>query len=91
LFGLESSWPFGIGTIKDFFQDEGMFPVMDRLNSLVRDGAMLGAVFFSILVDIPSGPLALETSRTAIISHTSDSEQSTSSLGQEVETVGLAW
>jgi hypothetical protein len=63
---------------------------MDKLNSLVRDGAMLGAVLFSILVDIPSGPLALETSRAASISHTSDSEQSTSSMGEEVETVGLA-
>ena len=55
----------------------------------MRDGAILGAVYFSILVDIPSGPLAFVMSRAASRSHTSDSEQSRSSMGQEVESAGL--
>ena len=83
---------FWYRTIRDFFQARGMFPVdMDRLNSLVRDGAILGTVYFSILVDIPSGPLAFVMSRAASISHTSDSEQSKSLMGQEVETAGLVF
>ena len=43
---MESSLPFSVGTIRDLFQARGMFPVdMDRLNSLVSDGVILGAEF----------------------------------------------
>ena len=48
----------------------------DRLNRLVKEGAMLNSVPFSILVDMPSGPLAFTVSRAASISQTSDLEQS---------------
>ena len=37
---------------------------VERLNNLVIDGAILGAVSFSIWLEILSGPLALETSRS---------------------------
>ena len=36
--------------------------LMDRLNSSVIDGAILGATAFSILAEIPSGPLDLVVS-----------------------------
>ena len=61
----------------------------DRLNNLVREGAMLNAVLFSILADMPSGPLVLVTSRAASISQTSDSELRISS-GQS-ELAGVSW
>ena len=63
---------------------------MDRLNNLVREGVMhmQGAVLFSILGDMPSGPLDFVTSRAANISHTSGSVQRSSS-GQ-VEESGVA-
>ena len=49
-----------------------MVPVeIDRLNSLVREGAILGAVHFNILADNPSGPLAFVVSRAAKKSYTS--------------------
>ena len=35
---------------------------MEILKSLARDGEMLVAVYLSILMDIPSGPLALVAS-----------------------------
>ena len=81
--GLESSWFLGIGTINDFFYTDGMVPVVsDKLKSLVIEGAILYAVHFSILADMPSCPLALDGSRAANKSPTSDSEQGISS-GQE--------
>ncbi len=43
---------------------------IDRLNSLVRGGAILGAVHFNILADNPSGPLTFVVSRAAKKLHT---------------------
>ena len=51
----------------------------DRLNISVSEEAILGAVYLSILADIPSWPLALVTSSTARRSHTSCSQHITSS------------
>ena len=71
---------FGIGTIVDLFhiicsrQRE-----RDRLKSLVTDGVMLVAVNFSILADIPSGPLDLLVSKDERRSNTSSSVQRYSS------------
>jgi len=40
---------FGIGDIMDSFQSSGIMPThMERLNSLVTDGAILSAVCFNI-------------------------------------------
>ena len=64
---------------------------MDRLNNLVREGAMQGAVLFSILGDMPSGPLDFVTSRTANISHTSESVQRSSSGQVEESISGVGW
>ena len=57
---------FGIGTTSDFFHVDGIVAVCkDRLNNLVSDGVILQAVYFSILAEMPSWPLALDTSRDA--------------------------
>ena len=78
-----------MGTTDDFFHAEGRMPVVkDKLKSLVSEGAMLYAVLFSILADIPSRPVALVGSRATSRSHTSDSEQSISSGRVEVECGG---
>ena len=53
--------------------------VRDKLKSLKIEGAMLYAVLLSILVDMSSCPLALDGSRVANRSHTSDLEQRISS------------
>ena len=45
----------------------------ERLNNLVIDGVILSAVYFNILAEMPSWPLALDTSRDASRSYTSDS------------------
>ena len=69
-----------MGTTDDFFHANGRVPVIkERLKSLVSEGVMLYAVFFSILADIPSRPVALVGSKATNRSHTSDSEQSVSS------------
>ena len=48
------------------FHTEGRFLVVkDTLKSFVSEGAMLAAVYFSILAEIPSDPEALETSSAA--------------------------
>ncbi len=83
-----------MGTIKDFFQRDGMVPVVrDRLKSLVIEGAILYAVFLSILADIPSCPLALDESKAANRSPTSDSEQRISSgqVGCREVAPGVEW
>ena len=69
-----------------------MVPVeIDRLNSLVREGVLLGAVHFNILADNPSGPLAFVVSRAAKKSYTSSSEQRNSSGQVEIEPAGVDW
>ncbi len=66
----------GIGAIMDSFQPSGILPTrMERLNSLVIDGAMQDAVCFNIWAEILSGPQALETSRPCSKCSTSDSVQ----------------
>ncbi len=53
----------GIGTTLDIFHAAGNWPVViERLNSLQSEGAILVAVALSILADMPSGPLLLVTS-----------------------------
>ena len=48
----------GTGTILAIFHMVGkQADAIDRLNSLVTDGAILEATAFSILAEIPSGPL----------------------------------
>ena len=42
---------------------------MDKLKSCVTEGVMLTAVYLSILAEIPSGPLDLETSKPVRSSH----------------------
>ena len=55
---------FGIGTTLACFHDCGKCPFeIVRLNKLAKDGAMVLATAFSIRADIPSGPVALVTSR----------------------------
>ena len=57
---------------------------------MVREGAMLNAVLFSIQPDMPSGPPAFVMSRVAsMISQTSDLQQRISS-GQS-ELAGVSW
>ena len=71
---------FVIGTTEEVFQSLGKRPsLMKMLKSLVRDGAMLFAVPFSILLDKPSGPLALAASSNRMYESTSPSKQSRSS------------
>ena len=53
-----------MGTTEEVFQQVGKCPsLMEILKSLARDGAMLVAVYLSILMEIPSGPLALVASK----------------------------
>jgi hypothetical protein len=67
-----------------------MVPVeIDRLNNFVREGEIEEAVYFNILADIPSGPLAFVVSRAANKSHTSDSEQRNSSGQLKLEPIGV--
>jgi len=53
----------GTGTILAIFHMVGkQADAIDRLNSLVTDGAILEATALSILAEIPSGPLDLAVS-----------------------------
>ena len=52
---------------------------MERLNSLVTDGAILAAVYFNMWGEILSGPQALDTSRPLSSCSTSDTVQHISS------------
>jgi len=64
LVGMDFSPSLRIGTTIDNFQPQGTEPDwIEILNSFVREEAMLHDVPFSILAEIPSGPLLLDTSR----------------------------
>ena len=53
----------GIGTTRASFQSVGSTPVVkDKFKTFVRLGAMEGAVIFSILDAMPSGPEDFEAS-----------------------------
>ena len=53
-----------MGTNIDLFHSVGTCPsLIDRLKSLVTDRAMLVAVCLSIIADMSSGPVALDTPR----------------------------
>ena len=68
-----------MGTTCDSFQALGNCPDdMDKLKSLVIEGAIEWAVLLSIRADIPSGPLALDVSSDCNSSKTSDLEHSNS-------------
>ena len=55
--------PLGMGITDDSFQDEGNTAVfIERLKSLVTEGALLYAANLSILPVMPSGPQAFVTS-----------------------------
>ena len=61
-----------MGTILASFQTFGKRPFeIERLSSFASDGAILGAVDFSMRPEMPSRPLALDTSRPAIMAATS--------------------
>ena len=69
-----------MGTTEETFHASGNIPVdMEILNNFVSDGVMLWAVPFNILAEMPSGPLALLTSRDANMSNTSSSVHKKSS------------
>ena len=71
-----------MGTTVDSFQSLGTLPFLtDKLNSSVTEGAIPIAVCFSILAEIPSGPLDLETSKQVRSSHIVSSSQRSSSGG----------
>ncbi len=71
---------FGIRTTEGVFQLLRKRPrLMEILNSLVRDGAMLSAIHLSILADIRSGPLTLFVSKDLMYESTSLAVQSTCS------------
>ncbi len=53
--------------------------LIEMLNNFVSDGTILSSVPFNILDEIPSGPLALDTSRERIRAATSSSQQRKSS------------
>ena len=70
--------PLDIGTIDAIFQGEGIEPVViDKLKSLVTEGAMAAAVYFNICADIIvlSGPEFLSTFNDNRKSYTSSSVQ----------------
>ena len=70
--GSEALVPLGTVTIVSM---SGSAPdVKDKLNNLASDGAILDVVFFSILIEIPSWPLALEGLRFTKELCTSSSE-----------------
>ena len=72
---------FGIGTTLACFHDCGKCPFeIVRLNKLAKDGAMVLATAFSIQADIPSGPVALVTSRLLNNACTSSVLQKSDSL-----------
>ena len=78
--GLARSFAFGMGTTEETFHASGNIPVdMEILNNFVSDGVMLWAIPFNILAEMPSGPLALLTSRDANMSNTSSSVHKKSS------------
>ena len=80
---LDPSSTFGIGTTDDNFQVLGNLPDdMHLLKNLVNPRAMLYAVDFNMIAEIPSGPLALDVSRLSNKSMTSSSKHRKSS-GQE--------
>ena len=65
----------GIGTTRASFQSVGSIPVVkDKLKNFVRLGAMEGAVNFSILDAMPSGPEDLEPSSLTSYSVTKSME-----------------
>ena len=57
----------GIGAILASFNVLGNWPLeIDKLKRFVSEGAILSAVALSMHTEIPSGPLALDTSRPLI-------------------------
>ena len=78
--GLEWSSDFGTGTTFDIFHRTGKQPDwIERLKSLVTEGAILEAVAFSIRAETPSGPFDFVVSRVFSNHCTSSTEHSSSS------------
>ena len=77
----------GMGTTREVFQVEGTSAaVIDMLNNLVRTGAILPEISFSIFAKMLSGPLDLDVSNSCNRSRTSSSVHNSSSE-LEVESV----
>ena len=64
--------------------------LIDKLNSLVTTGVIIGAVALSIRPEMPSGPLAFVTSRDVMRNRTSSSVQRSYS-GQEFGSISINW
>ena len=78
--GLEWSFDFGTGTIFDIFHRTGKHPDwIERLKSLVTEGAILEAVVFSVRAETPSGPFDFVVSRVSSNHCTYSTEHSSSS------------
>ena len=79
-----------MGITDDNFQDEGNIPdFIERLKSLVTEGAILCVTILSILPVMPSGPQALVTSILLNRSVTSSTEQWISSVQDVKDCVDL--
>ena len=82
---------FGTGTTTVDFAAWGNDPVLiDKLNSFVTTGVIAVAVALSIRAEMPSGPLALVTSRDVRRNRTSSSVQRSCS-GQEFGSISIDW
>ena len=69
----------GMGTTEETFQLEGgRQQRMEKLKSLVTEGAITSAVDFNMRADTPSGPLAFDVSIDLSKLHTSSSVHSSS-------------
>ena len=78
-----------MGTTEDVFQSAGGRPhAIEQLNNFVSDGAIALAVDLNMRAEMPSGPLALDTSRDFSSSQTSSSVHRKSG-GQSEVPVGV--
>ena len=84
-----------MGTTEDVFQSVGGRPhAIEQLNNFVSDGAIALAVDLNMRAEMPSGPLALDTSRdfsssqTSSTVHRKSGGQSEVPVGVEVEIGG---
>ena len=75
-----------MGTTEDVFQSvRGRPHAIEQLNNFVSDGAIALAVDLNMRAEMPSGPLALDTSRDFSSSQTSSTVHRKSGGQSEVE------
>ena len=83
---------FGIGTMVDCFHSCETQPVLNESSiNLFTEGAMNSVVALSILADIQSGPVALETSREFKRLQTSSSVHNKLSMLETYPMGAMAW